>query len=90
MFTRYPGVSSFDFAEEKLDTITNSVRRLPAVMHHHATKMTAKPGQLHECAQSNKGQCVQRLNKLATDVGQSCCAKPRTVLNDVALSDAHS
>ena len=51
--------------------------------------MTAKPGQVHECVQSTRGQCVQRVNKLATDVYQSCCAKPRFVLDDVALSDAH-
>jgi len=33
---------------------------------------------------------VQILNSLALDVGQMCRAKPRTVLNDLALSDAHS
>ncbi len=32
---------------------------------------------------------MQILNRLATYLGQNCCGNPRTVLEDVALSDAH-
>ncbi len=52
-------------------------------------KTRLKSGQVHEYVQSIRGQCVQTLDRLATDVGQNCCGNPRTVLNDVALSDPH-
>ena len=58
-------------------------------MHHHATIMRLKSGHLRECVQAIRGLSVQRLNRLAADVGQICCGNPSSVLNDVALSDAH-
>ena len=59
---------------QKLDTIVISVNRRLLAVIHH-----------HENSSQNK--CMSVYN---SSEGSLCRAKPRTVLNDLALSDAHS
>ena len=73
----------------KLDTIVISVQEMASCDASSCNQMRLKSGQVREYVQFIRGQCVQRLNRLAADVGQTCCGNLGTVLNDVALSDAH-